>query len=83
MPDDLTTLLLMMGFFVCGMLVGSLNIRRGSSLILTLAFVSIIVMLDNVGMLIVFFVGLTASSVLSDRMRKITQRRVKERTIKL
>ena len=72
-----------MGFFMCGMLVGSLNIRRGSSLILTLAFVSIIVMLDNVGMLIVFFVGLTASSVLSDRMRKITQRRVKERTIKL
>ena len=79
MPASLLTLLMFFVFFACGMLLGALGPKNKTmSILITLAFVVIIYLMGGIPLLIIFFVGLTVSSMMSERMQLLRRRHQKE-----
>jgi quinol-cytochrome oxidoreductase complex cytochrome b subunit len=78
------TLIMFLVFLMCGMLLGSLSPKRKShTLALTSAFIVIILLMGDLPVLIIFFVGLTVSSMMSARMKVLKSRKVKQETIRI
>jgi NADH:ubiquinone oxidoreductase subunit 2 (subunit N) len=79
MPGGVATLVFLLVFFMFGLLIGAVNLRRNSFLAIALTFAVILALLGDVSMLIVFFVGLTVSSVMAYQMRKMNEQKLRKR----
>ena len=84
--SEVLTLFLVLVFFMCGLLLGALKPpRKSHQLLIVFAFIILIMFMGDIRLqlLIIFFVGLTVSSMMWERMQMMRKRRGRQETIKI
>ncbi|MBD3389108.1 MAG: hypothetical protein GF416_08475 [Candidatus Altiarchaeales archaeon] len=83
MAANVFTVFLMLGFFCFGMLVGAFSNRKGWFLMISGAFILILIIIGQIGFIIMFFLGILVSYIILDYMIKVHRRRQKRKIIRI